>query len=101
MLLQTHKRCGSNACRDKPVDHNHEQNVAERHRYFYTFREAVADYGAHYSSYCKLWGLVVADLVYGVQDKLLFCRELHLQPIGGAHNAPDFRGVFASARRGE
>lgn len=53
--------------------------------YFCALGEAVADYGAHYSSYCKLWGLVVADLVYGVHDKQLFRRELQLQLIGRAH----------------
>lgn len=56
--------------------------------YFCALGEAVANYGVRYSSYCKLWGLGVADLVYWIQDKQLFCRELQLQPIGGAHKGP-------------
>ena len=56
--------------------------------------EAVADYGVHYGGYCKLWGLRVADLVYWAQDKLLFCRELQLQPMAMPTNAPVNRGVL-------
>lgn len=62
--------------------------------YFCALGEAVANYGVHYGSYCKLWGLGVADLVYWVQDKQLFCIEMQLQLIGRAHNAPACRGVL-------
>ena len=51
--------------------------------------EAVADYGAHCGGYCKLRELLIAALVCKIQDKLLYCMKLQLQPMGRAHkNAP-------------